>query len=192
MIHHWKASRIPLRFSVTKKYTAFRNGSGQAVSDIYMRTALFDGHATDAATLIGEPAIHYLLHVGVPPAAISRWLGRVVYYGVADLGMVISQWSIQGSPDEVEEGRGLLGEGEEHLRRARIKQLLGIHERPANRFLSFDMENNAFAFDDLVARFDDTRRRAAGTSMIDASVLAENVRATFSGHLFRLERIKRR
>lgn len=190
MTDHWKATQIGLPFSVTRKFVNFASYRGPEVTDIYKRAALFETQATDAAALIGVPAIFKYLSLGVPSGVVVRWIGQVVYYGVVFLAMDQNRWLIQGSSDDVEQGQKLIGEGPEQVRKRHIQELFGIHERPASRFLSVDAAHHISTFNDIAAHYGKARAGEPLKMIIDAQALAMNVRESLSGTLFKLERVR--
>lgn len=190
MIDQWTATQVALPFAITRKLINYDNHRGHELSDIYKRAGLFKTHATDAAALIGIPAVYLYVKLGVPAGVISRHIGEIVHEGLTVLSMMPEHWIIKGSAEDMKAGRNMIGVGSDQDRKRRVQELFGIQERRASRFLLVSPDHRVTTTNDITKLYGTPKTGEALHMIIDAHALAMDVHACCPGGIFTLERNK--
>jgi len=190
MTDQWNATQVAMPFTITRRLIDYNKHRGMELSDIYQRSGIFTTNVTDAAALIGIPAVYLYVKLGVPAGVISRHIGEIVYEGLSFLSMMPEHWIFKGSAEDIEDGRKLIGVGPDHERKRRVQELFNIQERRASRFLLVSPDHQVSTTNDITKLYGTPKRGEPLHMIIDAHALAMDVHACCPGGIFTLERKK--
>lgn len=188
MVDQWQATQVKMPFAITRRLIDFSKHNGPEVSDSYSRAGLFQTHGTDAAALIGMPAILNYSKLGIPAGTISRHIGEIVYEGLVFLAMMPEHWIFKGSDNDMRDGRKLIKDGSEQDRKRRIQEMFGIQQRRASRFLLVDGDHRVSTTRDIAEKYATPKPSESLLMIVDAHALAMDVHTCCPGGLFTLER----
>lgn len=180
-----KVSMINIAARAQRKIVDFSEHKGPELTQLYFNLDLFNSLDMNAAAMIGIPAIADISRLKLPLGPIMDQLPQIIYEGVVFLAMDMRNWTFNGQPEGIHKAREWMTAGPNSARRHRIEQMLGIFERPANRYLAINLLSERTSFTDIGAEFDKRRRRT--TVVLDAHAFADNVQLAEPGPLFLLK-----
>lgn len=147
------------------------------------RTSL--GKALDLEASIGTLALADCRKAGIAPDAVVQHIAPVVREALINLASEPPRWRVPGGLDEHTKFSDWMTQPEGPGFRRRVQELLGIQERPANRFLVLQNGKPPCVTDEIMEVFD--RADAPVVFVVSAASLANQIRAHIPDPLFILE-----
>lgn len=181
----YTVSQLPLRDLDMRKIMSLDAGKRVDIYRAYHSAALFNSREVNVASGLGIPALSMVEAAHIPLSVVVPRLGNLVYEGLTYLALDNDRWRFVGSAKAEAGFRSWLSDGQVGVRARRVKELLGISERAAHRFLLMSHDLEVTVTNDVEDIFGAAQRRF--TMVLDAWAFANELKARFGGTFFTAE-----
>lgn len=178
----WKVEKRAFTPKCISRITKLSVDKNRIFHDRYTTRKPTAGTAIDVEVALGTLALADLFKAGHPVDIAVLNLVGLVNESLVDLGSDPLRWFVRGSSEDELQFRNWLSQATGPAYRRRIQELLGVAERPANRFLI--LEDGQYPVTGM--SLDDLTSPAKATVLValDAVALANKIRAFTNDPLF--------